>query len=73
MFRSDLPPSTEILRDQPSFKVKLEDKGSNQVHGIEFDASYALTSAFENIMFILAIDAAMNMALKLYDVSNVFQ
>eukprot|EP00957_Ditylum_brightwellii_P072006 5473045-Ditylum_brightwellii.AAC.1 len=78
--------SANILQTQHVFKVKLQDEpnmyglytrivgnGSSQVQGISFDASHAPTSYFESIWFILAITDAMNMILKLHDVSTSFQ
>eukprot|EP00957_Ditylum_brightwellii_P107626 8211233-Ditylum_brightwellii.AAC.1 len=82
----DLPQDTKILRSQPAFKVKLQEEqhiyelyvrtaanGSKQVEGIDFYSSYAPTSFFENIRYILATPAAEGMDIYTVDVSNAFQ
>eukprot|EP00957_Ditylum_brightwellii_P119690 9131959-Ditylum_brightwellii.AAC.1 len=59
--RKDLQHTIMILKAQPAFKVKLQDEenkydlytrttanGFTQVHGNDFDASFAPTSFFEN-------------------------
>ena len=84
--RKDLPPTIKILKAQPAFKVKLQDKankyylyirttanGSTLVQGIDFDASFAPTSFFVNIQFVLAIAAAETMSVFSLDVCNAFQ
>eukprot|EP00957_Ditylum_brightwellii_P001537 119848-Ditylum_brightwellii.AAC.1 len=60
--RKDLPSTIKILKAQPASKVKLQEEenkydmytqttanGSTQVQGIDFNASFAPTSFFENI------------------------
>eukprot|EP00957_Ditylum_brightwellii_P025448 1924181-Ditylum_brightwellii.AAC.1 len=60
--RKDLPSNIKILKAQPAFQVKLQEEEnkyelyiqttsnrSTQVHGIDFNASFAPTSFFENI------------------------
>eukprot|EP00957_Ditylum_brightwellii_P007215 548166-Ditylum_brightwellii.AAC.1 len=85
--RKDLPPSNiKILKAQPAFKVSLQEgenkyelytrttaNGSIQVQDIDCDASFAPTSFFENIRFVLAITAAEAMSVVTLDVSNAFQ
>eukprot|EP00957_Ditylum_brightwellii_P084267 6407009-Ditylum_brightwellii.AAC.1 len=82
----EMTTSAIVLRAQPAFKVNLHDQpnmyelytrtvdnDSSQVQGIDFDASNAPTSSFENIRFILTIAVAMNLTLKFNDTSNAFQ
>eukprot|EP00957_Ditylum_brightwellii_P110231 8407913-Ditylum_brightwellii.AAC.1 len=84
--RNNLPPTTNILKDQPTFKIKLQEEehkyglytwtrtnGSTQDQDIDFAASFTPTSFFENIRFLLAIAAAEIMLIFPVDVSNAFQ
>jgi hypothetical protein len=54
------------------YKTRLAAGGDAQVHGLDFDQSYALVADFTVVRVILSIDARENRVVHSLDVSNAF-
>jgi hypothetical protein len=57
---------------QSSIKRRTVAKGYSQLHGIDYDITYTPVVCLENLCFLLALVAALNLEVHQMDVDSAF-